>query len=113
MVVVIKSSNEVLGKDVFTTKGIYCGRVTNIDINISKFRVASLVIEAAKGSYMESLVGGKKGVIVPYQMVHTIGDIVIIKHIAVPTVNKDENDEPEGIEQSTSTEETSPVGLPF
>ncbi len=112
MGVIVKNVSEVLGKDVFTTRGVYCGRVTNVDINISKYRVASLVIEAAKGSYMESLVGGKKGVIVPYQMVQSIGDIVIIKHIAVPSVGRDELDEGEEA-PSSEKREASPIGLPF
>lgn len=111
MAVFVKNAGEIIGKDVFTTKGVYCGRVTNIYINISKFRVSSLVIEAAKGSYMESLVGGKKGVIVPYQLVHSIGDIIIIKHIAAPVVGKEES--VEETEQAAERREVSPVGLPF
>lgn len=111
MGIIVKNISEILGKDVFTTKGVYCGRVTNVDINISKYRVASIVIEAAKGSYMENLVGGKKGVIVPYQMVQSIGDIVIIKHIAAPAVGREDSEEAE--EASSEKKEASPVGLPF
>ena len=90
MSVTVKDLSEMFGKDVFTNKGIYCGKTADIDINLNKFRVHSLVIEAAKGSFLESMVGGKKGVIIPYQMVETIGDVIIIKHIQTPQMPEPE-----------------------
>ena len=30
------------------------------------------------------MIGGKKGLIIPYQYVDNIGDVVIIKHITAP-----------------------------
>ena len=40
-----------------------------------------MVVDAVKGSFLSALVGDKKGVIVPFQMVQSVGDIVIIKHV--------------------------------
>lgn len=88
MAITVKDLSEMFGKDVFTNKGIYCGKVADLEINLSKFRVRALVIEAIKGSFLASLVGGKKGVIVPYQMVENIGDVVIIKHITTPAMEE-------------------------
>jgi len=42
------------------------------------------VISAARGTFLGKMVGGKKGIIVPYPMVQAIGDVVLIKHIATP-----------------------------
>jgi sporulation protein YlmC with PRC-barrel domain len=77
----VRSFSELTKKDVFTDKGIYCGRITDMDFDLEKFRVRSLVIDAIKGSFFASLVGDKKGVIVPFAMVQSIGDVIIIKHI--------------------------------
>jgi len=77
----IKSFSDMTKKDIFTDKGIYCGRITDMDLDLEKFRVKSLVIDAVKGSFFASLVGDKKGVIVPFAMVQSVGDVVIIKHI--------------------------------
>ncbi len=82
MAVTVQDLSEMFGKDVFTNKGVFCGKVADIDISLSKFRVRALVIEAAKGSFLANMVGGKKGVIVPYQYVDNVGDVVIIKHIS-------------------------------
>ncbi len=74
--------SKVVGKDIFTDKGAYCGRVLDLELDLSKYRMRSLVVEAVKGSYLSQIVGGKPGVIVPYSMVKAIGDIIIIKHIS-------------------------------
>lgn len=110
MPVNVKNMSEMFGKDVFTNKGIYCGKVNNVEMSLNKFRMKSLVIEAARGSYLADLVGGKKGVIVPYGMIQSIGDVVIIKHIASPSIGKGEETEIE--EEEEEIEEESP-GLPF
>ncbi len=93
MGVTVKDLSEMFGKDVFTNKGVYCGKTVDIEINLNKFRVRSLVVEAAKGSFLESMVGGKKGVIIPYQMVETIGDVIIIKHIQTPQMPEPKEEE--------------------
>jgi len=74
----------MFGKDVFTGRGLYCGKVSDLEFDLARFKIRSLVIEAAKGSFLGKMVGGKKGIVVPYPMVTAIGDIVLIKHIATP-----------------------------
>lgn len=86
MAVTVKELSEMFNKDVFTNKGAYCGKVIDLDINLAKFRVRSLVIEAAKGSFLANMVGGKKGVVVPYQYVDSVGDVVIVKHFSTPNM---------------------------
>ncbi|MCD6477838.1 MAG: PRC-barrel domain-containing protein [Candidatus Aenigmarchaeota archaeon] len=88
----VKNLSEMFGKDVFTTKGVYCGKVGDVKVDLTKFRVRSLVIEAARGSYLAEIVGGKRGVIIPYQMVQSVGDIVIVKHINPPAVKESEEE---------------------
>ncbi len=98
MAITVKDLSEMFEKDVFTDKGVYCGKITDIEINLEKFRVRSLVIRAAKGSFLENMVGGKKGIILPYQMVESIGDVVIIKHIQTPQMPEPEPKEETGMQ---------------
>ena len=42
---------------------------------------------------MNKVLGNAKGVIVPHQLVKSIGDIVIISKSAVPAYNPDEEEE--------------------
>ena len=85
MPISVKDIGDMFGKDVFTGKGFYAGKVTDLEFDLSRFKIRSLVIEAARGSFLGKALGGKKGVIIPYPMVQAIGDVVIIKHIPTPT----------------------------
>ncbi len=82
MPITVKDIGEMFGKDVFTAKGFYAGKVSDLEFDLSRFKIRSVVIEAARGGILGQMVGGRKGVIVPYPMVQAIGDVVIIKHIS-------------------------------
>jgi len=84
---------DMVGKDVFTSKGAYCGKARDIEINLPKFRVRAVVVDAAKGSYLSQKVGGKKGVIVPYGMVNAVSDVIVIKHFSGEVDTGDDSDE--------------------
>lgn len=81
MPITVKDIGDMFGKDVFTNKGFYAGKVSDMEFDLSRFKVRSVVIEAAKGGMLGRMVGGKKGIIVPYPMIQSIGDVVLIKHI--------------------------------
>ncbi len=82
MAVTVKDVGELFNKDVFTDKGFYAGKVTDLEFDLGKYKIRALVIEAARGSVMEKMIGGKRGLIVPYTMVAAIGDVVLIRHIS-------------------------------
>ncbi len=80
----IASVSDTWQKDVYTDKGFYCGKVEDVECDLKRFKLRSLVIKAMKGSYVSKMLGSKKGLIIPFPMVEAIGDVVIIKHIAAP-----------------------------
>ena len=90
MPITVKDIGDMFGKDVFTGKGYYAGKVTDLEFDLSRFKIRSIIIEAARGSELGRLVGGKKGIIVPYPMVQAIGDVVIIKHITASALPETE-----------------------
>jgi sporulation protein YlmC with PRC-barrel domain len=79
MVVTIKRITDFFEREVFTTKGQYCGRVKDVEIDLTKGRVRAIVVEAAKGTLLEAMLGGKKSIVVPYSLLSSFGDIVLIK----------------------------------
>ncbi|MCD6371671.1 MAG: PRC-barrel domain-containing protein [Candidatus Aenigmarchaeota archaeon] len=86
MPITVQSLNDLIEKDVFTNKGFYCGKVKDCELDLARFKIRSLVIEAARGTFLDKMLGGKKGIIIPYSMVQAIGDIVIIRHITASEV---------------------------
>lgn len=96
MPITVKDVADLFGKDVFTSKGYYAGKVSDCEFDLSRFKIRSLVIETARESVLGKLLGGKKGIIIPYPMVQAIGDVVIIKHFAgteIPTEEVTETEE--------------------
>ena len=84
----VRSFSDITRKDVFTLKGHYTGKVVDIALDLERFRVKSLIIDAVKGSFLSSLIGDKRGVVIPFNMVQAVGDIVLIKHITSPSVEE-------------------------
>ncbi len=89
MPVTVKNYSELVKKDVFTTKGSFSGKVSDVDLDMEKYRIKALVVDAVKGSFLSSMVGDKRGVIIPFQMVQAVGDIVLIKHIQPAPIEDD------------------------
>lgn len=102
MAITVKEFSEMFGKDVFTDKGMFCGKVADVQVDLRKFRVRAIVIEAVRGSYLAELVGGKRGVILPYQFVQSIGDIVIIRHFPASAIESKEGKEESEVPEQSS-----------
>ena len=93
MPITIKDIAEMFSKDVFTNKGFYCGKISDLEFDLTRYKIRAIVIETAKNSLLGQMIGGKKGVIIPYPMVQAVGDIVIIKHMTGTTLPETESEE--------------------
>ena len=90
MAIKVASVSETWMKDVFTDRGHYCGKIEDVECDLKRFKIRSLVVKAAKSSYLGKMLGDKKGLIIPFPMVNAIGDIVIVKHISAPVTEEEE-----------------------
>ncbi|MFH1445633.1 MAG: PRC-barrel domain-containing protein [Nanoarchaeota archaeon] len=80
----VVSVSDTWQKDVFTTSGLYCGKVEDVECDLRRFKLRALIVKAVKGSYMTDMLGSKKGMIIPFPMVEAIGDVILIKHVTTP-----------------------------
>lgn len=71
--------SDIVDKEVFTEKGSYCGEIKDVEMELGKFAVRAVVVAAEKGSYLAEKVGGAKNVVIPYRMIESIDDIIIMK----------------------------------
>ena len=102
MPVSVKDVSDMFAKDVFTNRGFYCGKVSDMEFDLSRYKVRSLVVEAARNSLLGKMVAGKKGVVVPYTMVQSVGDVVIIKHISEAAFPEEPPEEPAMVPETPS-----------
>lgn len=87
----MKRISETYDMKVFTDTGEYFGDVEESILTTNK--VFGWRVRATKNSFLTKVLGSAKGVIVPHQLVKSIGDILIISKAAVPSYNADEDDE--------------------
>ncbi len=79
---------------VFTDNGEYFGDIEEAILTAT--RVSGWRVRSTKGSFLSKVLGSAKGVIVPHQLVKSMGDIMIISKAAVPSYSPEEGDsEPE------------------
>ena len=84
----LKKISEVYDMKVFTDTGEYFGDIEESLLTPNK--VFGWRVRATKSSFLSKVLGSAKGVIVPHQLVKSIGDIMIISKTAVPSYNPEE-----------------------
>ena len=88
--------SETFEMKVFTDTGDYFGDVEEIILTQNK--VFGWRVKSTKNSFLNKVLGSAKGVIVPHQLVKSVGDIMIISKAAVPSYNQeDDEDEAAGM----------------
>ena len=85
----MKKLSETYDMKVFTDTGEYFGDVE--ESILTQTKVFGWRVRATKNSYLSKILGSAKGVIVPHQLVKSIGDVMIISKAAVPNYGEDES----------------------
>ena len=86
----MKRISETYDMRVFTDTGEYFGDVEESILASNK--VFGWRVRATKNSFLTKVLGSAKGVIVPHQLVKSVGDIMIISKAAVPSYSGDEEE---------------------
>ena len=86
----MKKVSETYDMRVFTDVGEYFGDIEESIITQNK--VFGWRVRATKNSFLNKVLGSAKGVIVPHQLVKSIGDIMIISKAALPSASEEEQE---------------------
>ena len=89
----MKRISETYDMRVFTDTGDYFGDVEESILTLNK--VFGWRVRSTKNSFLTKVLGSAKGVIVPHQLVKSIGDIMIISKAAVPAYSSEEEEKEE------------------
>ncbi len=84
----MKKINETFDMKVFTDEGDYFGDIEEAILTSNK--IFGWKVKATRNSFLDKVLGSAKGVIVPHQLVKSIGDILIISKAAVPSYSGEE-----------------------
>lgn len=86
----MKKISETFEMQVFTDSGEYFGDIEESILTQNK--VFGWRVRSTKNSYLNRILGSAKGVIVPHQLVKSIGDIMIISKAAVPSYSGEDEE---------------------
>lgn len=78
--------SDVVGMKIFTDAGDYIGTVE--EANIVENKIDGWRIKIAKDSSLSALLGGARGLIIPYQYIKAFGEVIIISKAAVPVTEE-------------------------
>ena len=84
----MKTISDTYDMKVFTDTGDYFGDIEESILTNNK--VFGWRVKSTRNSFLSKVHGSAKGVIVPHQLVKSIGDIMIISKAAVPSQAGDE-----------------------
>jgi sporulation protein YlmC with PRC-barrel domain len=86
----MKQISETYDMRVFTDAGDYFGDVE--ESILTQTKIFGWKVRATKNSFLNRVLGSAKGVIVPHQLVKSIGDIMIISKTAIPSYKHEEDE---------------------
>jgi len=80
---------DVYGMQVFTDAGDYFGDVE--EAYLASNKISGWRIKATRNSFLTKILGGAKGVVVPHNMVKSVGDVMIISRAAIPAYDEEDS----------------------
>jgi len=82
-----RTITSVFNTPVYTDEGDYFGDVEEAIIVSNK--VYGWRVKATRDSFLSKVLGNAKGVVIPHQLVKSIGDVMIISKAAIPNPERD------------------------
>ena len=73
---------------VFTDTGDYFGDVE--EVILTQTKIIGWRVKSSRNSVLSKLLGSAKGVVVPHQLVKSVGDVMIISKAAMPSYTGEE-----------------------
>lgn len=79
MVIMVNQITDMFGLKIYTERSVYVGEVEDVIIDVDNKRIEAI----AAGKVSPELIDVKnhKGVKLPYRMIRSIGDVVVIRHL--------------------------------
>src|SRR6056297_1988989 len=71
----------LVGREVYSNNGVFVGEVEDIRLNLDDVKVTGLALHQVNGDLFGETVRGTRGVIVPYDWVQAVGDVVLVSDI--------------------------------
>lgn len=73
-----KKITMLLGCEVYSTNGVFVGVIEDLRLDLNNLEVTGLVLDHVNEELFKGRIRPGQGVIVPYRLVHEVGDIILL-----------------------------------
>jgi sporulation protein YlmC with PRC-barrel domain len=84
----------LVGREVYSNKGVFVGEVEDIRLDLDSEVVTGLALGEVNRDLFDTRVSGSKGVIIPYRWVRAVGDIVLVNDVVERLREPEEEEAP-------------------
>lgn len=85
----------LVGREVYSTNGVFVGEVEDVRLNLDEVKVTGLALHQVNHEMFAGRSNGSRGVIVPYDWVQAVGDVVLVSDIVERVQAAESEDEEE------------------
>ncbi|MFB6163992.1 MAG: PRC-barrel domain-containing protein [Haloarculaceae archaeon] len=71
----------LVGREVYSTNGVFVGEVEDVRLDLENVTVTGLALHQVNRELFGDRVRGSRGVIVPYDWVQAVGDVVLVTDV--------------------------------
>ncbi|MFB6179523.1 MAG: PRC-barrel domain-containing protein [Halorientalis sp.] len=71
----------LVGREVYSNNGVFVGEVEDVRLDLDDVKVTGLALHQVNQDLFGERVRGTRGVIVPYDWVQAVGDVVLVSDI--------------------------------
>jgi sporulation protein YlmC with PRC-barrel domain len=71
----------LVGREVYSNNGVFVGEVEDVRLNLDDVKVTGLALHRINTDLFGERARGSRGVIVPYDWVQAVGDVVLVSDI--------------------------------
>lgn len=80
----------LVGREVYSNNGVFVGEVEDIRLDLDRNEVTGLALGEINYELLGDIVADNRGVIIPYQWVRAVGDVVLVYDIVEKLHSDDE-----------------------
>lgn len=84
---------DLVGREVYTTNGVYVGAIEDLQLDIDGGAVTALALADVSDDLFADVAGGKHGVLLPYRWIRSVGDIVLVSDVVERMPDGEEEEE--------------------
>ncbi|WP_336022010.1 PRC-barrel domain-containing protein [Halobellus salinisoli] len=77
----------LVGREVYSNEGVFVGEVADLRVDLTERQaVTGLALTQLNDELFSDIVGGKRGVILPYRWVRSVGDVILVNDVTLHDV---------------------------